>query len=70
MCSGKTETTFFRRERERERERESESERERGMAVQCMVNVRHSYAVVSVKGTISLFILILSTCMKNGQSII
>ena len=28
-----------------------------------MVNVRHSYAVVSIKSTISLFILILSTCM-------
>ena len=28
-----------------------------------IVNVRHSYAVVSIKSTISLFILILSTCM-------
>ena len=28
-----------------------------------IVNVRHSYAVVSIKSTISLFILILSACM-------
>ena len=28
-----------------------------------IVNVWHSYAVVSIKSTISLFILILSTCM-------
>ena len=28
-----------------------------------IVNFRHSYAVVSIKSTVSLFILILSTCM-------
>ena len=28
-----------------------------------IVNVRHSYAVVSIKSTISLFLLILCTCM-------
>ena len=28
-----------------------------------IVNVRHSYAVVSIKSTFSLFILILPTCM-------